>query len=202
MDKTALVIIDMQNDIAHPDGRLFIPDAAHRADSMARILDVFREERAPVIHAVRSHRADGWDAERFRLPSFHNDRGFALEGSWGIRPIDRLTPEPGEPVVLKRRFSAFMGTELDLLLRRASITRLTVAGVSLPNSPRATMFDAVSLDYEVTAIEDALASASDETRAANFKDLAAIGIRIATADEVAREIMRAGERATSEESNR
>lgn len=193
--RTALLIIDMQNDIAHPDGRLFIPDAAHRAEIMGGVLDAFRDARQPVIHVVRSHREDGWDVERFRSPSFEAGRGFALEGSWGIRPLQRLEPAPGEPIVVKRRFSGFMGTELDLLLRRIPIARVAVVGASLPNSPRATMFDAVALDYEVIAVEDALASASEETRSANVKDLSAIGIRIATADEVIREIARAGERA-------
>ncbi|HEX9712415.1 MAG TPA: cysteine hydrolase [Actinomycetota bacterium] len=200
--KTALLIVDMQNDIAHPDGRLFIPDAAHRAEIMGGVLDAFREAGQPVIHVVRSHRQDGWDAERFRLPVFQAGRGFAVEGSWGIQPLQRLEPRQGEPIVVKRRFSGFMGTELDLLLRRALIGRIVVVGVSLPNSPRATMFDAVSLDYDVIAIEEALASAGDETRAANFKDLAAIGIRIATADEIIREIMRAGDRAPTEGTTR
>lgn len=200
--KTALLIVDMQNDIAHPDGRLFIPEAAHRAEIMGGVLDAFRDAGQPVIHIVRSHRADGWDVERFRMPGFEAGRGFAVEGSWGIRPLQRVEPRETEPIVVKRRFSGFMGTELDLLLRRASIGRVFVIGVSLPNGPRATMFDAVSLDYEVVAVEDALASASEETRAANFKDLSAIGIRIATADEAIREIMRAGDRAPTEGTTR
>lgn len=195
MARTALLIIDMQNDVAHADGRLFIRDAAHRAETMARVLAAFREARQPVIHAVRSHRADGWDVERFRVPSFENDRGFLIEGTWGIQPLDRLAPEPGEPIVVKRRFSAFMGTELDPLLRRAQVTRLAVMGASLPNSPRATMFDAVCLDYDVVAVEDGLATGSEETRMANLADLQAIGIRVATADEIVQEIHRAGDRA-------
>ena len=193
--KTALLIIDMQNDFAHQDGRMFLPDAAHRAGAMAAVLGAFRDARSPVIHAVRSHRSDGWDVELFRVPSFHADRGFCIEDTWGRMIVDQLTPEPGEPIVVKRRFSAFMGTELDLLLRRAQIGRVAVAGVSLPNSPRVTMFDAISYDYDVIAIEDALASGSEDTRAANFRDLAAVGIRVATADEIVREIARAGDRA-------
>jgi nicotinamidase-related amidase len=199
MTRTALVIIDMQNDIAHPEGRLFIPDAAHRAAAMGVVLDAFRAARAPVIHAVRSHREDGWDVERARTPSFEAGRGFCVEGTWGRIIIDRLTPEPSEPIVVKRRFSAFMGTELDLLLRRAQVTKLTVMGVSLPNSPRATIFDAIALDYDVVAVEDGLATAIEETRIANLTDLQAVGVRVATADEVVREIQRQGEREMSEE---
>jgi nicotinamidase-related amidase len=184
----------MQNDIAHPEGRLFIPDAAHRSETMGRVLDAFREARAPVFYACRSHRDDGWDVERPRTPLFEAGRGFCIEGTWGRQIVDRLTPEPNDPIIVKRRFSAFMGTELDMILRRAQISKLVVIGVSLPNSPRATMFDAIALDYDVVAVEDGLATALEDTRIANLADLEAIGIRIATAHELIPEIVRQGER--------
>jgi nicotinamidase-related amidase len=199
MTRTGLLIVDMQNDMAHPDGRMFIRDAAHRADTMAGVLQAFRDARAPVIHSVRSHRPDGWDVERFRLPLFHADRGVFIEGSWGRQIIDKLTPEPGEPIIVKRRFSAFMGTELDLLLRRAQISKIAVMGVTLPNCPRATMFDAVALDYDVIAVEDGLATGSEDTRIANLRDLEAIGVRVATANEIIQETHRAADRASTEE---
>jgi nicotinamidase-related amidase len=198
MGRTALLTIDMQNDIVHPDGRLFIRDAAHRVEAMGLVLDAFRDARAPVLHACRSHRTDGWDVELPRLPRFESGNGFCVEGTWGRAVCDRLTPEPGEPVVVKRRFSAFMGTELDMLLRRAKVTKLVVVGASLPNSPRATMFDAISLDYDVIGVEDGLATANEDTRIANLGDLEGIGVRIATAQEVITETQRAAERATSE----
>jgi nicotinamidase-related amidase len=202
MSRTGLLIIDMQNDMAHPDGRMFIRDAAHRAETMARVLQAFREVRAPVIHAVRSYRADSWDVERFRVPYFQNDRGFFVEGTWGRQIIERLTPEPGEPIVVKQRFSAFMQTELDMLLRRADIGRIAVMGLTLPNCPRATMYDAVALDYDVIAIEDGLATGSEDTRIANLRDLEAIGVRVATADEIIQEIHRAADRAAANEERR
>jgi nicotinamidase-related amidase len=194
MGRSALLIIDMQNDIAHPEGRALIPDAAHKAPVMGAILDAFREAREPVIHVVRSYRADTWDVERFRAPAFQADRGWAVEGTWGQRVVDRLYPEPGEPIVVKQRFSGFAFTELDLLLRRAGVTKVVVVGVNLPNCPRATMYDAVGLDYDVVAVADALATTSDETHRGNLQDLAAIGVRIATADDVIREVARASER--------
>jgi nicotinamidase-related amidase len=202
MARTGLLIIDMQNDWAHPDGSMFVRDAAHRAETMARVLHAFRETRQPVIHAVRSYRPDTWDVERFRVPYFQSGRGYFIEGTWGRQIIDRLTPEPGEPIVVKQRFSAFMQTELDLLLRRAEITRLAVMGVTLPNCPRATMYDAVALDYDVIAVEDGLATANEDTRIANLRDLEGIGVRIATADEVIQEIHRAADRAASNEERR
>ncbi|MGH2728122.1 MAG: cysteine hydrolase family protein [Actinomycetota bacterium] len=194
MGRSALLIIDMQNDMAHPDGRVPIPDATHKAPVMNAILDAFREAKEPVIHVVRSYRADTWDVERFRVPFFQSDRGFLVERTWGAQIIDRLTPEPGEPVIVKQRFSAFAFTELDLLLRRAAVTKIVVIGVNLPNCPRATMYDAVGLDYDVVAVADALATTSDETHRINLQDLAAVGVRVAAAEEVIREVARSADR--------
>ena len=202
MSRTGLLIIDMQNDMCHPEGRMFIRDAAHRAETMGLVLQAFRETRQPVIHAVRSYRGDSWDVERYRVPYFQNDRGFFVEGTWGRQIIDRLTPEPGEPIVVKQRFSAFMQTELDLLLRRADIDRIAVMGQNLPNCPRATMVDAVALDYDVIAVEDGLATGNEDTRIANLRDLEGMGIRVATANEVIQEIHRAADRAASNEERR
>jgi len=194
MGRTALLIIDMQNDMAHPEGRALINDAAHKAPVMSAMLDAWREAKEPVIHIVRSYRADTWNVERFRVPFFQNDRGFLVERTWGAEIIERLTPEPGEPVVSKQRFSGFAFTELDLLLRRAGVTKVVVVGVNLPNCPRTTMYDAVGLDYDVVAVADALATTGDETHRINLQDLAGIGVRIAIADEVIREIARVADR--------
>jgi nicotinamidase-related amidase len=195
--KTALLICDMQNDIAHPDGRFFIPDAAHRLPVMASVLRAFREAEQPVVHVVRSYREDGWDVERFRVPSFQAGRPFLVEGTWGARIVEPLDLRDGEPIIVKRRFSAFMLTELDLLLRRAEVSRIAIVGATLPNCPRTTMFDAVSFDYDVIAIEDGLATHAEETRLANLADLSAIGVRVATSEEVIREMSRIAERAHS-----
>jgi nicotinamidase-related amidase len=197
MSKTALIIVDMQNDVADHEGRAFIPDAGHKVGIMSAILDAFRLAHEPVIHVVRSYREDTWDVERFRVPYFQADRGFVMEGTWGARIVDRLTPEPGEPVIVKQRFSAFAFTELDLLLRRAGVTRIVVLGVNLPNCPRATMYDAVALDYDVVAVADGLATTGDETHRINLQDLAAVGVRVASAEEIVREIHRTADRTES-----
>jgi nicotinamidase-related amidase len=77
-----------------------------------------------------------------------------------------------------------------------------VQGASLPNSPRATMFDAIALDYDVIGVEDGLGTASEDTRIANLEDLTRIGVRIATAQEIIPEIHRAAERAAASEERR
>src|SRR5262245_11477279 len=136
----------MQNDLAHPDGALFVRDAAEKVDAIEGLQARFREVRAPVVRVVRSHRSDGWDVERVRAARFGAGRRFYIETTWGMQPIERLAPTPDEPLVRKRRLSGFMGTELDLLLRRARIECIALTGVSLHGSVRATATDAISLD--------------------------------------------------------
>jgi len=64
------------------------------------------------------------------------------------------------------------------------------------------MYDAVALDYDVIAVEDGLATATEDTRIANLRDLEGIGVRVATANEVIQEIHRAADRAASNEERR
>ena len=59
------------------------------------------------------------------------------------------------------------------------------------------MYDAVGLDYDVVAVADALATTSDETHRVNLQDLGAIGVRIASSEEVIREIARSADRLSS-----
>ena len=92
--------------------------------SARRVLDVFRARRLPVIHIQEAHRAD------------HVDFGRELDGAEGLHCLEDspgtdfawLTyPLPGEYRVVKRRYSAFFGTDLEILLRE-----MKKNGVSIP----------------------------------------------------------------------
>ncbi|MEI8330911.1 MAG: isochorismatase family protein [Methanomicrobiales archaeon] len=60
-----------------------------------------------------------------------------------------------EYILTKTRLSAFIGTELDLILRTLSITTLVVGGIQTPNSIRTTFFDAIAYNYPVVLVGDA-----------------------------------------------
>lgn len=64
------------------------------------------------------------------------------------RPRTPLQVLEGDQVVIKKRFSAFFQTPLDVMLRRLGTERVVLCGVQTPNCIRAAAFDAVSLDYE------------------------------------------------------
>jgi nicotinamidase-related amidase len=173
--KTALLIIDMQNDFILPHGAMPIPTVQAIVPDLQTLLTRFRQQGRPVIHVVREYRSDGCDVERFRVGPFM-DRPCVVPGTTGAEIIDELKPVRGELRLVKHRFSAFMGTELDLILRRWGIEELVVAGVQYPNCIRATIFDAVALDYRVTIVSECVGAASADVARANIVDLKNIGV--------------------------
>jgi nicotinamidase-related amidase len=175
----ALLVIDMQNDFCRPSAPLFVTGAPAILSTVQAVVDGFRALGAPVVWVMRRHRPDGSDVDRSRRGLFAR-QPFLVE-SPGVDLVAGLAPLPSEPVIVKRRWSAFFGTDLDLLLRRLGIARLYLAGVQTPNCIRATACDASALDYDCVVIADATASASAAVQEANLADLREMGIEVLTA---------------------
>ena len=177
METSALLIVDMQNDFVLPDSAFRVAGAMATVPTIVKLLNSYREHSLPVFHIVREYRADGSDIEHFRYPGFIEGQTYAIPGTNGCDIVDELKPLPGEYRIVKRRFSAFMNTELDLMLRRKGIDHVVITGTQYPNCIRATAYDAVSLDYEVTVVTDATSAASVDIAEANIRDMQNIGIR-------------------------
>jgi len=184
----ALLVIDMQNDFCRPSAPLFVTGAPAILPTVRAVVDGFRALGAPVVWVMRRHRPDGSDVDRARRGLFAR-QPFLVE-SPGVDLVAGLTPLPGEPVIVKRRWSAFFGTDLDLLLRRLGIARVYLAGVQTPNCIRATACDASALDYECVVLADATASASAAVQEANLADLREMGVEILTAEAALRQVRR------------
>ena len=184
MQKPALLIIDMQNDFVLEGRPLRVASARAVIPKIREVLAAFRAKNLPVFHIVRVHRKDGSDVECIRQDLFRK-QPFAVEGTGGAAVVDELAPLPGEYVIPKIRMSAFIGTELDLMLRNLGITDLVVAGIQTPNCIRITVFDAIAYNYPVVLVGDATGAQTDEIHAANVRDMQNIGVRILTADDLA-----------------
>ena len=177
MQRPALLIIDMQNDFVLEGRPLRVAGARAVIPNIQKVLDAFRAKHLPVFHILRVHRKDGSDVEIIRQELFRK-QPFAVEGTPGAAVIDELAPLPGEYVIPKVRMSAFVGTELDLMLRNLGIKELVVTGIQTPNCIRATVFDATAYNYPVILAADATGSRSDEIHAANVRDMKNIGVRV------------------------
>ncbi|MFA6226038.1 MAG: isochorismatase family cysteine hydrolase [Methanoregula sp.] len=87
-------------------------------------------------------------------------------------------------MLTKTRMSAFVGTELDLMLRTRGVTSLVVCGIQTPNCIRTTVFDAIAYNYPVMLVGGATGTASGEVHLANIRDMQNIGVEIAKSTEV------------------
>ncbi len=141
----ALLVVDMQKDFCYKDGALYVPDAESIFDSTARVVKMARE-RMPVIFTQDWHRED--DVE-FKIWPKH-----CVMGTVGAEIIDELEPRDEDYYIRKRRYSAFFGTDLDLLLRELGVKRLYICGVATNICVLHTAGDAVLRGYEVSVIED------------------------------------------------
>ena len=181
--RPALLLIDMQNDFVREGKPLRVAGAEAIIPRVRSLLDLFRERRLPVVHVLRVHRPDGSDVEIMRQEIFHRTP-FAVEGTEGAEVIGELAPRRGEFTIRKTRMSAFLGTDLDLLLRSIGVDTVVVAGIQTPNCIRTTVFDAMAFNYRTVLVADAVAAQNDEIHRCNVRDMERIGVKILTTGEV------------------
>jgi nicotinamidase-related amidase len=183
-ERICLLIIDMQYDFLDASSPLFVRGGLLIINNVRGILNYFRENKLHLIFVKRLHRVDGSDVDKPRIELFNNTGGFFIEGTRGAEIVEELRPFPSEIVITKKRFSAFFHTELDLMLRREKIKDLIICGIQTPNCIRATVTDAISLDYEVIVLEDGTASSNLEIQKSNLLDMENMGAKILRTDEV------------------
>ncbi|MFW0966884.1 MAG: cysteine hydrolase family protein [Thermacetogeniaceae bacterium] len=183
MGKTALLIIDMQNDFCLPGAPFEIKGAMSVTPQIKKAIDASRNCGLPIIYIIRHYRADGSDVEITRYHDFIKKGGACIRGTKGAEIIDELKPVKGDYIIVKQRWSAFFQTELDILLRRINVDQIVVTGIQTPNCIRATVWDANSLDYEVILLTDGTAAKTPEVHRANLYDMQNIGIQLMTTDE-------------------
>ena len=183
MGRAALLIIDMQNDFVLENSPHHVAGARTVVPKIQAVLAEFRKRSLPVFHIVRVHRSDGSDVEIVRQEKFRK-QPFAVAGTHGAAVIDELAPQSGEYVVEKIRMSAFIGTELDLMLRTLGITTVFVTGIQTPNCIRTTVFDAIAYNYPAVLVDDAVGAATEEIHRANLRDMENIGVRIVRSNDI------------------
>jgi nicotinamidase-related amidase len=148
--RTALVVVDMQNDFVHQGGSLLVPDAEATIPAINRLLRFARAHGIRVVYSQDTHR-DG-DPE-WRIWPEH-----AREGSWGWEIVEELAPAQGDVVLHKPRYDAFYGTPLDHLLRLWSVDTLVVCGTVANTGVHYTAASAALRWYDVVIPHDAISA--------------------------------------------
>ncbi len=156
----ALVIIDVQNDYCHDNGALSRTGRNVRVirQIVPRLQDVLMEARqaeVPVIHVRTANnvltKSQAYLDHRIRRSGA--DSKVCEEGSWGAE-FYQIQPQAGESVVTKHRYSAFVGTNLETLLKARGIKTVILAGVTTDVCVESTARDAFMRDYHVIFLSD------------------------------------------------
>jgi nicotinamidase-related amidase len=177
--KSALLVIDMQNDFCHPQGWLAsigvdITPARRPIAPLQAILPRLRALGIPVLWVNWGNRPDLANISPSHLHVYNpTGTGVGLgdplhhgkvltKGEWGAAVVAELSIEPEDVWVDKYRMSGFWDTPLDSILKNRGVTTLFFAGVNADQCVLTTLQDANFLGYDCILLQDCTATTSPE----------------------------------------
>lgn len=213
--RSAIIVIDMQNDFCHPNGWLAhigvdVKPARKPVAPLTNLLPLLRRAGVPVIWLNWGNRPDRLNLSPALLHVYNptgdgiglgdplpaNGEKVLEFGSWAAAIIDELVVEPTDIQVPKYRMSGFQDTVLDSILRNLNVTTLLFAGVNADQCVLCTLQSANFLGYDCFMIEDCTATTSPDycMAATTYNVRQCFGFVISSKD-VAAELMSIHERA-------
>jgi nicotinamidase-related amidase len=173
---TALVVVDVQNDFASPDGVCGIVGDDVSAvpamvDRLARLIESARKAGVLIVYLRTIYDQPVLSpalAEQYERRHYPNS--ICLSGTRGAAFVDGIAPRtaPNEIIVTKHRYSAFCGSPLDLVLRSNGIRTLVLTGIATEVCVESTARDGFFQDYPVVLVNDCMSSFSPERHAATL----------------------------------
>jgi nicotinamidase-related amidase len=177
--RTAMLVIDMQNDFCSPKGWLAhigvdVTPARRPIAPLNRLLPVLRAQGVPVIWVNWGNRPDKLNLSPSLLHVYKpTGRGIGLgdrlpgtkapvlqKGSWAAAIVDGLRPATRDIHVAKYRMSGFWDTALDSILRNLGVSTLLFGGVNADQCVLCTLQDANFLGYDCVLVSDCTATTS------------------------------------------
>ncbi len=155
---TALLVMDMQTAILG-----MLPTAADFVENVEKAIAKARAGAIPVIYVVVGFRTGAPEASP-------NNKGFAgarerfgqmsPEAFMAIAPA--IAPQEGDITVVKRRVSAFTGSDLEVVLRAQGIQHIVLTGIATSGVVLSTTREAADKDYRITILADCCADGDEE----------------------------------------
>jgi len=207
--RSALIVVDMQNAFASPGGMMDLAglNIAGAADVVTASRDLIAGCRArgvKIVYMRMTYQPDLSDAGGPGSPNYHKEIGIVLmrdrpdlagklltEGSWDWQIVDELTPQDGDYVINKSRYSGFCGTNLETYLRGQDIRHLFFCGIATNVCVESTARDAYFAEFWPVLVEDAMNHAGpDFTRDATLWNFENIFGWITTVDQLCAAMVR------------
>ena len=163
--RLGLLLVDVNNSFFDPAGEFHYPEATDIIPALRHLLDAARKGGRLVVHAREGHRPGLADHEGTRLP------GHTLAGSFDAAPFPGFEALAGEPEIHKRRYSAFFGTDLALLLAEQGTRELMIGGVKTNVCIRASVQDAFANGIRPILVEGTVNSNRPHLHEAALEDV-------------------------------
>ena len=193
--RAALIVIDMQNDFCAVGGMMSnegfdVSEAQKTATRLPALITAARSAGVLVVFVrnvystspelgspgenkrANKYLSDSWleQAARTRKGSYTR-RPVCTEGSWEGDFYGDISPQPGEPVVTKHRYSAFHNTDLDSILRAHGTRTIVLTGVATNVCVETTAREGFVRDYYVVLVSDGTATYSPDDHAATLRNI-------------------------------
>ena len=162
-DRTAVVVVDMQNGFCHPDGSLFAPDSEAAVGPVTDLVAPAREAGARIVYTRDVHPEGQFDGNHY-YDEFEQWGEHVLEGSWEAEIVEELTIRPEDHVVEKHTYDAFHETELDGWLSARGLDTLVFCGTLANVCVLHTAGSAGLRDYRPILVEDAIGAIEEDHR--------------------------------------
>ena len=194
---TALLVVDVQNDFCSPDGMMSAEglDVGSAVATAERLEGFIASARRAGVLVVFVRSVLSSDDNRYlsdvileqatrRRAGSYTLRPVCVEGSFGGDYYGDVRPAPGDPVVTKHRYSAFLRTDLETILRTAGIRTVVLAGVATNVCVETTARDAFMRDFYLVLCSDGTAAYSDAEHEATLTTIDRYFGQVATISEI------------------
>lgn len=170
-DKTALIVVDMQNDFCHPDGALYAPASEAAIEPVNALTERVRDAGAEVIYTQDRHQSDQFENTQY-YDEFERWGEHVLAGEWGCELHDDLARRPEDTVIQKPTYDAFHSTRLSDFMTNKHLSEVIVCGTLANVCVLHTASTAALHDYRPIIVEDALGylEEADKEYAVNHAD--------------------------------
>ncbi|RKR84640.1 nicotinamidase-related amidase [Mucilaginibacter gracilis] len=158
--KTAFLVMDMQLALLS-----HLPDHSALVANVKKAIVKAREYGMPVIHVVQGFRpgAPEVGSGNKLFSNFVNKEHWTAEfAAQFLHTHPDLAPQADDIIVVKRRVSAFSGSDLEVILRAQDIRHLVMTGIATSGVVLSTLREAADKDYQIVVIEDCCADNDEE----------------------------------------
>ncbi|HEY5870862.1 MAG TPA: isochorismatase family cysteine hydrolase [Candidatus Tectomicrobia bacterium] len=182
----AFIIIDIVNAITKGQGPPYTtpPHREALVQNYVRLVAHCRRVGTPLIYTVIHRHPDNRDAPKTLADAGPAGGAPMLAGTPAAEIIEDIRPQPQDWVIMKPRFSAFYGTNLDTILAALGTETLLVGGISTQRSVEGTARDAKNRDLQCIVVSDCCTAGELDVHDLTIQHVLPLLVRVRTTDEV------------------